>query len=193
MHDLISGLVAATETTSHALTSFLYYVEKNPIVKQKLQEELRENGFIKGDKFKEHMTLENIQNLTYLNCCVKETLRIDSPVLDTFDYVAYEDVEICEVAIPKGTKMKIDISTPHFDSSKWADPFKFVPERHDVEFEFSKMKPNDVVPDTYSRRAFSHGLRNCPGMSLALLEIKVFMIYFFTHTNVKFEETDLQN
>mmetsp|Transcript_10787 Transcript_10787/g.9508 ORF Transcript_10787/g.9508 Transcript_10787/m.9508 type:complete len:143 (-) Transcript_10787:503-931(-) len=67
LDDLALAMFAGTETTAHAMTSFFYYLKKNPEVYKKLQKELTDNGFMKGDKFKEHVNLENIQNLSYLN------------------------------------------------------------------------------------------------------------------------------
>mmetsp|Transcript_24556 Transcript_24556/g.27225 ORF Transcript_24556/g.27225 Transcript_24556/m.27225 type:complete len:290 (+) Transcript_24556:151-1020(+) len=189
LDDLCLYMFAGTETSAHTLTSFFYFLKKNPEVHKKLLEEFKENGLEKGKDFSSNVTLENIQNLNYLNCCVKEVLRIDSPAIDTFNYMALDDIKICEVPIPKGTILKLDIYTAHYDNSKWLNPLEFIPERHDSESEFyQKSKQAGKVADVYSRRTFSHGMRNCPGMALAMLEIKVFMISFLAHINFEFDQ-----
>ncbi|CAI2371696.1 unnamed protein product [Moneuplotes crassus] len=42
-------------------------------------------------------------------------------------------------------------------------------------------------------RPFSLGNRNCPGQSLAILELNVFLAYFVTHMNWEFSQEDLQH
>eukprot|EP00343_Euplotes_focardii_P012123 CAMPEP_0205830186 /NCGR_PEP_ID=MMETSP0206-20130828/40318_1 /ASSEMBLY_ACC=CAM_ASM_000279 /TAXON_ID=36767 /ORGANISM="Euplotes focardii, Strain TN1" /LENGTH=270 /DNA_ID=CAMNT_0053133593 /DNA_START=684 /DNA_END=1496 /DNA_ORIENTATION=- len=188
LDDLAIAMFAGTETAAHSMASFFYYLKKNEKVYKKLEKELKDNGFTKGDNFKEHVTLKNIQNLNYLSCCTKEVLRMDSPSLDTADYLVKENVDICNVPIPKDTILKIDICSGHFNNNSWMNPLEFIPERHDTDSDFyKKAKDAGIIPDTYSRRSFSHGMRNCPGMSLAMLELKVFIIYFITHIEYEFD------
>eukprot|EP00343_Euplotes_focardii_P003641 CAMPEP_0205816420 /NCGR_PEP_ID=MMETSP0205-20121125/22684_1 /ASSEMBLY_ACC=CAM_ASM_000278 /TAXON_ID=36767 /ORGANISM="Euplotes focardii, Strain TN1" /LENGTH=103 /DNA_ID=CAMNT_0053104701 /DNA_START=663 /DNA_END=971 /DNA_ORIENTATION=- len=89
---------------------------------------------------------------------------------------------------------KIDLMTSHFNEAHWMEPLSFKPERHDPESDFYKVaKSKGITSDTYSRRTFSHGLRSCPGMSFATLEMKVIVAYFVSFYDIKFSEEDLQN
>uniref|UniRef100_A0A7S3KV08 Cytochrome P450 n=1 Tax=Euplotes crassus TaxID=5936 RepID=A0A7S3KV08_EUPCR len=138
--------------------------------------------------------MEKIQNLTYLNCCVKETLRCDTVVPQSFDYYAKDDIQICKVPISKGTTIRIDLLASHFDDGKWLDEYEFIPERHDLESEyFAKLKQSGKKPEAYSRRTFSHGMRKCPGQTFAMLEMKVAIAYIVTHLDIQFDEGQLNN
>jgi len=186
--DLVGIMIAGSETTSHTLVSCLYFMSRHPETLQKLREELNREGLSKGEAFVENCTLETLQNCTYLSCVVKETLRLDSAVADTFDYEPSRDITICGVPISKGQRIKIDLLTNHFDSDKWLDPEAFIPDRHDTESEFfKKSKEAGKVADVYARRSFSHGNRNCPGQSFALLEARIVIAYLATHIDYEFD------
>nr|AOQ25839.1 CYP5681A1 protein [Moneuplotes crassus] len=194
LDEVCGVMLAGPETTSHSLVSCLYFLNKNPETLKKLREELNANGFKKGKSFYEICTMEKIQSMTYLTCCVKEAFRCDIVAPRSFSYAALEDIEICDVPISKGTKIRIDLSTCHFDKNKWPDEYEFIPERHDFESEYyQKAKQTGIKPDVYSRRTFSHGMRSCPGQSFAMLEMKVAIAYLVTHLDIQFDEEQLNN
>uniref|UniRef100_A0A7S3KQG3 Cytochrome P450 n=1 Tax=Euplotes crassus TaxID=5936 RepID=A0A7S3KQG3_EUPCR len=194
LDDLIGIMLAGTETTAHSLVSCLYFLNKYPEALKKLREELKSEGFTKTDDFINQCTVEKFQSCTYLNSVVKETLRRDTAVSETFDYVSSSDIKICDVPIKKGTKIRIDAVSSHFDERKWLEPESFIPERFDFDSEFyQKSKKMGKVADIYSRRSFSHGNRNCPGQSFALLEMKLVIAYFVTHIDFNYSKEDLSN
>lgn len=120
-------------------------------------------------------------------------MRRDSIAADAFEYKPSEDVEICGVPIPAGTVIGYDLITPKFDENHFLQPYDFIPERHDFESEFyKKSKEAGKLPDVYSIRYFGHGKRNCPGQTLALLEMKIFVAYVVTHLEIEFNQKDLQ-
>ncbi|CAI2366076.1 unnamed protein product [Moneuplotes crassus] len=194
LDEVCGVMLAGSETTSHSLVSCLYFLNKHPSTLAKLRKELKDNGFRKGQSFFELCTMEKIQSMTYLTCCVKEAFRCDIVVPRSFAYAALEDIKICGVPISKGTKIRIDLSTCHFDKNKWLDEYEFIPERHDFESEYYKRaKQTGIKPDVYSRRTFSHGMRSCPGQSFAMLEMKVAIAYLVTHLDIQFDEEQLNN
>jgi cytochrome P450 len=70
---------------------------------------------------------------------------------------------------------------PHYDEKKWLEPYKFVPERHDPDSEFSrKALAAGKKADIYSRRNFGHGLRSCPGKTLAFYNMRVVVTYLLS-------------
>ncbi|CAI2386469.1 unnamed protein product [Moneuplotes crassus] len=192
--DIILILVGGAETTAHAIVSSLYLLQKNPEALQKLKDELTNNGLTRNEDFEKNCTLENIQNCTYLNCVIKETLRRENPASVTFEYKVKQDIQICGVPIQKNEDIRLDIMASKFDDDKWLNPHNFAPERHDPESEFyQNAKKLGKVADAYTMRPFSLGNRNCPGQSLAILELKVFLAYFVTHINWEFSQEDLQH
>ncbi|CAI2366208.1 unnamed protein product [Moneuplotes crassus] len=193
LDDLFSVMVGGTETTAHAMVSCLYFLKKYPHTLKKFREELVKCGFKKDCDYSKQYTVENIQNCTYLNSLVRETLRRDTVVPSGGDYSTNENIEICGVPIPKGTKLKPDLVSNHFAESQWLEPFEFVPERHDIESDFyKKSREAGKVEDVYSRRSFAHGKRNCPGQSFAIMQLKVVMAFFATHMEYSFEQKDLE-
>jgi cytochrome P450 len=69
-------LIAGHETTSISTSWTLYLLAKYPHVQDLLREEL-----VKAfpDKSKFNPTFDEINSLEFLNCVVKETLRLHSP------------------------------------------------------------------------------------------------------------------
>ena len=61
---------------------------------KKLMEELESNGFEKFKDNSEQYSLEKIEELNYLNYVIKESLRIDPPLIFSLTYKAYTDVTI---------------------------------------------------------------------------------------------------
>ena len=135
--DLVTIVVAGTETTSRTIVSCLYYLKKAPEKLVKLKAELKEHGFGPEKDFSK-IHVDEIIAMEYLACVIKEGLRIDSPVVEVFNYYTYADIEICGVPIPKGTFIKPDLYSGHFDSESWLNTREFIPERHDPESEHCK-------------------------------------------------------
>ena len=186
--DLITIVVAGTETTSRTIVSILYYLKKCPDKLAKLKKELKDHGFDKNTDWA-NLDVDRVLALDYLLCCIKEGLRIDSPVVEVFNYYTYDDIEICGVPIPKDTFIKPEIVTAHYDMEKWLKPHEYQPERHDPDSEFAKKALDEGLrPHTYSRRSFGHGKRACPGQTLAYLKMRVVITYMLS--NVDYDVLD---
>ncbi|CAI2366327.1 unnamed protein product [Moneuplotes crassus] len=181
LHDLNAFIFAGAETSSHAIVSTLFFLKKSPKAFEKLKAELCQAGITKEYLEKEELTKEKLEELDYLACVIKETLRMDNPAAESFYYAAYEDVEICGVPIPKGFPIKIDYTPSHYNDDYWKDPHSFIPERFDSESEFYKQAHSEGKAGVgFSRRGFSHGLRACAGQTFAILEIKVAVVVILT-------------
>ena len=84
------------------------------------------------------------------------------------------------------------IPAMHNHPHQWREPEKFIPERFDPESEYFLTpdgKPRN--PNVYA--PFSHGIRNCPGSTLALLELKVLFITFLLKLKVTFPDSHKKN
>jgi len=90
--DMVAIMVGGAETTSHSLMSCLYFLKKYPENYKRLRKELEDNGF--GQEFEKNFTLDKVQDLNFLNSFIKEALRMDSVLSDTFDYMPLDDIEI---------------------------------------------------------------------------------------------------
>ena len=69
-------LLAGHQTTAVSICWALYSLAKHPHVQDLLREELVKTF---PDKSKFNPTFDEINSLEYLNCIVKETLRIHTP------------------------------------------------------------------------------------------------------------------
>lgn len=119
---------------------------------------------------------------------------MDPPIPTSVFYEAYQDTKIKGVPIDKGTIMRFEITSPSYDTNDWLDPWTFEPERHNTESDFYKKSVEQgKIQNVYSRRPFSHGPRNCPGMTFALLELRIMVAYFITHVDYTVPKDLLEN
>ncbi|RIB26170.1 cytochrome P450 [Gigaspora rosea] len=165
-HDELIGqvmtfLLGGHETTSTALYWALYFLAKNRDTQDRLRKELLDvltdcNHF---------PTYEEIENLKYLECVLKETLRLTPPVTMIRLYNLKDEI-MNGYAIPKKTHLVIPIYAIHHDPLVWGDDAEsFNPSRWlDPEIK-SKVSNNNFLP-------FGAGARNCIGMKMAQLEFK---------------------
>jgi cytochrome P450 len=84
-------LVAGHETTSSTTMWALYLLAKYPHEQDLLREELAK-AF--PDKSKFNPSFDEINSLEYLNCIVKETLRIHSPGINFFFFFLYKLIHL---------------------------------------------------------------------------------------------------
>ena len=191
--DLVTIVVAGTETTSRTIISCLYYLKKNQDKLDLVMKDLKTHGFDKNYDFTK-LHIDDILKLEYLPYVIKEGLRIDSPVVEVFNYYTYDDITICDVPIPKGTYIKLDLYAGHYNKNNWLNPRDFEPDRHNPESEYYKKQESlGKKPHTYSRRSFGHGKRACPGQTLAILKIKIALIYMLSNYNYDVEQELLDN
>ncbi|XP_073107242.1 cytochrome P450 81Q32-like [Elaeis guineensis] len=102
----------------------------------------------------------DLPNLPYLQCIIKETLRIcpGAPLL-----APHESTNECVVGgfnVPRGTMLLVNAHYIHRDPKIWEEPAKFEPER----FEDGKDEGKLMIP-------FGMGRRRCPGEDLAMKEV----------------------
>jgi len=124
---------------------------KNPKKQEKLFKEVSE--VLKG----RNATYDDFSKLSYALSCLKESLRIHSPIKG----VVKKSLEKCILdnkEFPKDTQFKIEFQTVHLDEKLWKNPEEFEPERF---LEISN--PIHFIP-------FSYGKRNCIGYKFAEIE-----------------------
>ena len=155
LEDIISLLFGGHDTTSHSISSAMYFIKKNKSVYDKLMKELKEAGTSKDND--------------YLMNVLKEVFRFDTPSFGSLNYDILEPVEICGVKIPKGRTAQISILGLCYNPEEWQDPLKFIPERFDPESSYFKT-PSGKNRSPLSMIIFSYGPRKCPGQTLATLQ-----------------------
>jgi len=187
LDDILGYILAGADTSSHAFCATLYQLKKNPEKFDKLMKELEENGFNKDTDMEKLLSWEKIDQLNYLNWTLKEGLRIDPPGVDSLGYEAIEDVEICGVPFKKGQYMKINLYASNHSPIEHQRPHDYIPERFDPESEFFTKPNSDKARSVYSNIPFSHGPRGCPGLVIAMMQIKVAFIYILSKYNYEID------
>ncbi|RIB19591.1 cytochrome P450 [Gigaspora rosea] len=157
-------LLAGHETTSTALSWALYFLARNPEVQDRLRKEILE---VLTDR--DHIpTFDEIEQLRYLECVFKETLRVVPPVPALFRATSQNEV-MNGYVVPQGTPMLIAIYAIHHDPSIWGDDAEyFNPSRWlDPEIK-QKVTSSNFLP-------FGAGPKSCLGMKMAHLELKAIL------------------
>ncbi|OXA40039.1 cytochrome P450 9e2 [Folsomia candida] len=155
-------IVAGYDTTQSLLLFCAYALAIHPEIQDKLRtvvdEGLEESG---GD-----FTYEGINQMTYLDMVINETLRFYPPA-PTMDRRCTQDYAVpgTDVVIKKGDGIMVPVLGIHHDERYYSEPEKFDPERFSPE---NKGKINQ-----YAFLPFGQGPRNCIGMRFALMEVKL--------------------
>ncbi|XP_078589248.1 cytochrome P450 3A43-like isoform X3 [Branchiostoma floridae x Branchiostoma japonicum] len=149
----------AFETVSITMSFALYHLALDQEVQDRARQEIREVAGSEGE-----VGYEAVQKMSYLEMCIMETLRL-YPLVSNIQRVANEEARLKWITVPKGMRVMVPAIAIHYDPARWNEPRKFNPERFTKE-EREKRNPMDWLP-------FGVGPRNCIGMRLALLELKV--------------------
>ncbi|KMQ90454.1 cytochrome p450 4c1 [Lasius niger] len=128
------------DTTAMGITFALLLLAEHKDIQERVRVEIDTVMQKNGGK----LTMRSLQNLSYLDRCLKEALQ---------SYV-----------VPAGTILHLNIYGVHRDPNFWSNPDIFDPDR------FLPEKIQNRHP--YSYLPFSAGPRNCIGQRFGLLELK---------------------
>ncbi|KAJ7063948.1 cytochrome P450 [Mycena amicta] len=169
-------LVAGHETTSTAVTWALFALTQSPAVQSRLRAELLS---VPTDT----PTMDELNALPYLDCVVRETLRLYAPVAGTSRMAMKDDVIPVEAAytdkdgvvhqsvrVKKGQMLFVPITALNTDTGVWgADALEFIPER------WEKDLPRDIPGVWGHMMTFLGGPRSCIGFRFSLVETKAIL------------------
>ncbi|MGB3612300.1 MAG: cytochrome P450 [Elainellaceae cyanobacterium] len=152
LHDeLMTLLVAGHETTATALAWALYWIHRQPNVRQNL---LVEQGSNAQDD------LMAIAQRPYLNAVCNETLRIYPVALVTLPRKVEQPITLMDIELEPGTLVMGCIYLVHHRPDLYPNSHEFRPERF-MERQFT---PYEFLP-------FGAGARRCVGAALAMYEM----------------------
>lgn len=153
----------------------LFLLAAHPEYCHKVQKE------IEGKIGNESPNYDNVQSLAYMDMCINETMRLYPPAF-FIDRVCAEDTTVHGIQIPKNMAVSFPVFALHRDPEIWSDPERFQPERFSAE--------NKDSHHPYAYLPFGNGPRNCVGMRLALMELKIALAYILkVFTPVACEKT----
>nr|AYM55651.1 cytochrome p450 [Croton stellatopilosus] len=157
---LMNILTGASDTIPATVIWVMTYLMKNPLVMDKVQEEIRSIVGNKGFVYE-----DDIVNLTYLKFVIKETLRMQPPIL----LIPRESSEHCNLEgyqIPPKTQIFVNLWAIGRDPEVWENPEEFCPERFMGETVNFYGKNFELIP-------FGSGRRACPGISMGLATVEL--------------------
>ncbi|PVD31377.1 hypothetical protein C0Q70_06789 [Pomacea canaliculata] len=149
------------DTTASAISWAMYSLAQHADIQATCQEEIDE--LFKGRETDDFLW-EDLSHLPYLSMCIKEALRLHSPV-PSIQRELTQDTDIDGYIAPKGAIVNIVIYNIHHNPTVWQDSLEFRPERF-TEENIKSRNPYAFIP-------FSAGPRNCIGQNFAMDEIKL--------------------
>ncbi|CAM0906649.1 unnamed protein product [Alopecurus aequalis] len=115
------------------------------------------------------VTDEDVARLPYIQCIVKETLRMHPPgPLLSWARLAVHDAHVGGYLVPAGTTAMVNMWAIAHDAAVWPEPELFRPERF-MEEEVS------VLGSDLRLAPFGAGRRVCPGKMLALATVHLWL------------------
>ncbi|KAF7838269.1 cytochrome P450 71A1-like [Senna tora] len=162
--------VAGNDTSSTALEWAMTELVRNPSIIRKAQEEVRR---VVGDKSKVEEI--DVKQMKYLECVVKETLRLHPPAPLLAPRETRSTVKIRGYDIPPKTSVYINAWAIQRDPEVWERAEEFVPER----FENSEI---DFKGQDFEFIPFGAGRRGCPGILFGVASIEYVLanlLYWF--------------
>ncbi|GFR13953.1 cytochrome P450 4c3, partial [Trichonephila clavata] len=147
------------DTTSVGISWSLWLVGLHPWVQDRIHAELDD---IFGDD-ERNITMEDLKNMKYLECVIKESLRL-YPSVPAFGRMIRNDIKIENYIVPKGSICLVHTFLLHRDPEFFPNPEKFDPDRF--------TQDNSVGRNPFAYVPFSAGPRNCIGQRFALMEMK---------------------
>ena len=161
LDELITIVLAGSETTATALSWALYDLGSNPDKLEKLREEL--------DALGSNPDPEILGISPYLTAACNETLRLHT-LLPEVARVLVLPLEISGYEIPAGEWVGVSIMAIHHDPELYPEPERFLPER----FIGHTFSPFEFLP-------FGGGHRRCLGSGLSDFEMRIALAEIITH------------
>ncbi|RKU39859.1 hypothetical protein DL546_000216 [Coniochaeta pulveracea] len=154
---------AGADTVSCALQSFVYHMIRHPTAWQRVRDEIdaaRKEGCC-TDRV---VSFDHAQKLPYLQACIKEAIRVFSPVPMGLPRVAPKGgVTISNRSFPAGTVLSINPWVIHHSKEIWGpDADEFKPQRWLAESAAAIEKY--WIP-------FGAGYMSCPGQNVTKIEL----------------------
>ncbi|XP_064543616.1 cytochrome P450 4p1-like [Drosophila montana] len=115
-----------------------------------------------------NLDINQLSKLKYLECFVKETMRL-FPSVPIMSRQTVKETELANgLILPAGAQITLHVFDLHRNSKYWSAPDEFQPERF--------LPENSKDRHTYAYMPFSAGQRNCIGQKYAMLEMKTLLI-----------------
>jgi cytochrome P450 len=143
------------DTTSGALSTAVYHLAQHPEYQSTARDEVL--AVLTG---RNEPTFSDLSRLPFLNACIKEALRINSPISLLPARMTTEHVILGKYSIPAGVSLVPNVCAVHYAEKDWTVPERFDPYR----FIDGKMRAVANIP-------FGTGPRQCVARQFSLYEV----------------------
>jgi cytochrome P450 len=167
-------MMAAHDTLTSSLTSFVAALAANPQWQGKLRDEVNALG-VAADR---PTTSENLDAMPLNEMAFKEAMRMKPPV-PSLPRRATRDFSFLGYAIPAGTLIGINPLFTHHMPEIWPDPETFDPMRFTDEAQRARHR--------FAWVPFGGGAHMCLGLHFAYMQAKCFARHFLQNLSVSLE------
>ncbi|XP_035726462.1 cytochrome P450 6k1-like [Vespa mandarinia] len=161
----VAFYIAGFEASSTAITFALYELASHPEYEERLYNEIK--SIIKDDE----ITIEALNEMTFLDAVLEETLRLYPP-LPVIDRNTLRDYKLpgTDLTIKKDTPVYISLNGINTDSKYFSNPIQFNP-----------LREKDEKYNSTGCLAFGIGPRSCVGQRLGILITKIAVTTLVMH------------
>ncbi len=176
-----SNVFAGSDTTAISLRSIIYYLLKNPDCKKKFIAEIDERK--KQGKLSDPVTLEEANDMPYLQACMSEGLRLHPAVGMSLPRVVPEGgIEIDNKHIPAGTIIGVNPWIVHRDEAIFGENVEaYRPERW--------LETDRADMDRFFF-AFGGGARMCLGRNISWMEMSKLVPTLFSKFDLQLADPE---
>ncbi len=167
-------MMAAHDTLTSSLTSFVAALATHPQWQAKLRDEV--NGL--GIAPDQPMTFDNLEAMKLTEMAFKEAMRLKPPV-PSIPRRAVRDFTFMGYAIPAGTLLGVNPVFTHHMPDIWPEPEKFDPMRFTEEAQRNRHR--------FAWVPFGGGAHMCLGLHFAYMQAKCFARHFLQNLSVSLE------
>ncbi|EDW64972.1 probable cytochrome P450 310a1 [Drosophila virilis] len=148
------------------ITLTLYEIAQQPLIVEKLQTEIKELNFVDGQ-----LTFEQLEQLKYMEMCLKETLRKYPPV-PIIERICRKSYTLpgTKFSIGEGKTLMVPLLAIQRDSKYFVEPLKYKPLR------FLHDKSQDIRQRRSAFVGFGIGGAQCAAQNFAKMVIKLALV-----------------
>jgi cytochrome P450 len=164
-------MMAAHDTLTSSLTSFVYRLATHPAWQEEVRCELHGLGLAPG----EPLPFERLDELVTTEAAFKEAMRLTPPV-PSIPRRAVRDFEFKGFRIPAGTNINVNPLFTHYMAEVWPEPDRYDPTRFSMAASRGRHK--------FAFVPFGGGAHMCLGLNFSYMQAKCFAWHFFNRFRV---------
>ncbi|XP_078100124.1 cytochrome P450 4F3 isoform X2 [Sander vitreus] len=155
-------MFAGHDTTASAICWTLYNLARHEHYQEQCRQEVMD---LMQGRDRHEIEWEDLSNLPFTTMCIRESLRLHSPVQAVTRKYTQDIALPGDRTVPKGAISLVSIYGTHHNPAVWTNPHEFHPLRFD--------STNTARQASHAFIPFSSGPRNCIGQKFALAQLRV--------------------